>query len=117
MHHDTRKILVRNSSDRPLRISRCQKLGHVVDIRYDNCFLANIESAFNSATVPPQTAPFFEHELFWASTPTDPSMETTLNNGVRVYEDEHAVTLLSQLVAKYLSIWESKGFVRIPPER
>ena len=117
MHHDTRKILVRNTSDRPLRISRRQKLGHVVDIWYDNCFLADAESAFSSATVPPQTAPFFEHKLSWAPTPTDPYMETTLDNGVRVYGDEHVVTLLSQLVAEYPSIWESDGFVRIPPER
>lgn len=91
MHHDTKKVLVRNTSDRPLRISRCQKLGHVVNIRYNNCFLADVESAFNSATVPPQTAPFFEHELSWVPTP----IETTLDNGMRVYGDEHAVTLLS----------------------
>ena len=104
IHHDTKKILVRNTSDRLLRISRRQKLGHVVDIWYDNCFLADVESAFHSATVPPQTAPFFEHELSCAPTPTDQSMETTLDNGVRVYGDERAVTLLSQLVAKYPSI-------------
>ena len=113
MHHDTKKVLVRNTSDRPLRISCRQKLGHVVDIRYDNCFLADVESAFNAATVPPQTTPFFEHELFWAPTPTDPSMETTLDNGVRVYGDEHAVTLLSQLVAKYPSIWESGYYLNV----
>ena len=117
MHHDTRKVLVRNTSDRPLRILRRQKLGHVVDIRYDNCFFVDVESAFHSAIVPPQTTPFFEHELSWALTPIDSSMETTLDNGVRVYRDEHAVTLLSQLVAEYPSIWESEGFVRIPPER
>ena len=117
MHHDTRKVLVRNTSDRPLRISRRQKLGHVVDIRYDNCFLANFESAFHSATVPLQTTPFFEHELFWAPTPIDPSMEITLDNGVRVYGNEHVVTLLSQLVAECSSIRESEGFVWIQSER
>lgn len=104
MHYDTKKVLVRNTSDRLLRILRHQKLGHIVDLWYDNCFLADIKSAFNSATVSLQTAPFFEHKLFWASTPTDPSMETTLDNEVRVYRDKHTVTLLSQLVAKYPSI-------------
>ena len=44
-------------------------------------------------------------------------MVTKLENRVRVYGDEHAVALLAQLVAKYPSIWESKGFVQIPPER
>ena len=104
MHHEIRKVFVRNTSDRPLRISHRQKLGHVVDIWYDNCFLADVESVFYSATVSPQTAPFFEHKLSWVPTPTNPSMETILDNGVRVYGDEHAVTLLSQFVAKYPSI-------------
>ena len=117
IHHDTSKVLVRNTSDCLLRISRRQKLGHVVDIRYNNCFLTDVESAFYSATIPPQTAPFFEHKLSWAPTPTDPSMETTLDNGVRVYRNEDAVMLLSQLVAEYPSIGKSEGFVRIPPER
>ena len=53
IHHDTKKVLVRNTSNHPLRISRCQKLGHVVDIWYDNCFLADAEFAFHSATTPP----------------------------------------------------------------
>lgn len=49
--------------------------------------------------------------------PTNPSIERILDNGVRVYGDEHAVTLLSQLVPKYPSIWKSEGFVQISPER
>lgn len=53
MHHDTKRVLVRNTSKWPLRISRCQKLGHIVDICYDNCFLTDAKSAFNSVTVPP----------------------------------------------------------------
>ena len=117
IHHDTKKVLVRNISDRPLRISRRQRLGHVVDIRYDNCFLADTETAFDSATIPPQTTPFFEHGPFCTPTPTDPSMVTTLENGMSVYRDKHAVALLAQLVAEYPSIWESEGFVQIPPER
>lgn len=111
MYHDTKKILVKNTSDRPLRISRHQKMGHVVDIRYDHYFLADAKSAFYSSTVSPQTAPFFKHELSSTPTPTDSYMETILANGVRVYRDKYEVTLLAQLIAKYLSILESKGFV------
>lgn len=113
IHYDTKKILVRNTSDRPLCISHCQKLGHVVDIWYDNCFLSDAKSAFYSATVFPQTAPFFEEELSCTPTPTNASMDTTLDNGVRVYKDEHAVTLLAELIAEYPFIWEYKSFVRI----
>ena len=117
MHHDTKRVLVRNTSKRLLRISRCQRLSHIVDIHYDNCFLADVKSAFNSATVSPQTAPFFEYELSCTRTPADPSMETRLDNGVRVYRDKHVVALLAQLVTEYPSIWESEGFVQILPKR
>lgn len=104
MHHDTKKILVRNTSDCSLSISRRQKMGHVVDIWYDNCFFADAESAFYSATIPSQTAPFFEHELFCTPTPTNPSMETILDKRVRVYRDKNEVTSLAQFVAEYPSI-------------
>ncbi len=115
--HETSKVLVRNTSDRPLRISRWQKLGHIVDIRYDNCFLADVESAFQSATVPPKIQPLFEQEPSLAPNPTEYLIETRLHNGVRVYGDTHAVAQLAQLVADYPSILESEGFVQIPPER
>lgn len=104
IYHDTKKILVKNSSDHPLHISRYQKMGHVVNIRYDNCFFADAKSAFDSATVPPQTVPFFEHELSTTPTAINLSMKTTLANGVRVYGDKYEVTLLTQLVAEYFSI-------------
>ena len=117
IHHDTTKVLVQNTSEQPLRISRCQKLGHVVDICYNNCFFANAEVILNSAIVPPLTAPFLEHKPSLAPTPTDPSMERTLDNWVKVYGDKHAATLLARLVAKFPTIWESQGFVQIPPER
>lgn len=63
IYYDTKKIFVRNISDCLLRISHYQKLGHVVDIWYNNCFLADIKSAFNSAIIPTQIAPFFKYEL------------------------------------------------------
>lgn len=116
MHHNTKKVLVKNTSDRPLRILRHQKLGHIVDICYDNCFLANTESAFNLVTVPPQTAPFFKHRFSYTSTPTGLSMKTRLDNGVRMYKDKHVVALLAQLIINYPSIWKSEGFVQISPE-
>ena len=116
IHHDTKRVLVRNTSERPLRISCCQRLGHIVDIHYNNYFLADAKSVFNSVTVPPQTAPFFEHELSYTLTPVILFMETRLDNRVRVYRDKYAVVLLAQLVAKYPSIWKSEGFVQIPPE-
>ena len=117
IHHHTTKVLVRNMSDQPLRILRHQRLSHVDDIRYNNCFLADAKAALNSATVPPLTAPFFKYKPFCAPIPTDPSMERTLDNGVKVYRDKHAATLLARLIAEFPTIWKSQGFVQILPER
>lgn len=112
-----KKIFVKNISKRPFRISLSQKLGHVVNIWYNTCFLTDAKSAFYSATVPSQTLPFFKKELSCTPTPIDPSMETKLDNKESVYSNKHAVTLLAELVAKYPSIWEFESFVRIPSKR
>lgn len=69
-------------------------MGHVIDIWYNNCFLADVKSVFYLATVSSQTMPFFKYKLSCILTPTDPSIETPLDNGVRVYKDKHEVTLL-----------------------
>lgn len=39
--HETLKILVKNASDRPLYILRRHKLGHLLDIAYDNYCLVD----------------------------------------------------------------------------
>lgn len=39
--HKTSKILVRNTSNRLLHILYCQKLDHIINIAYNNCFLAD----------------------------------------------------------------------------
>lgn len=114
--HTTTKILVSNTSDRSLRVPRHQKLGHIVDICYENCFLVDAQATFDSAAFPPRAQPFFDLHARVALAPTDTLMETQLDNGVRVYGDEVAVTEISELVAQYPSIWESEGFVQIPPE-
>lgn len=44
-------------------------------------------------------------------------METVLDNGVKVYGNAAAVKQIADLVVEYLTIWESKAFVQIPPKR
>ena len=104
IHHDTKKVLVRNTFDRLLRILHCQRLGHIIDICYNNCFLADADSAFDAAAVPPQTTPFFKHKPSCILTPSNPFIKMTLDNRVRVCGDKYTVTLLVQLIANYLSI-------------
>lgn len=53
MYHDTKNVLIRNIFDQPLQISRCQRLDHIIDIRYNKCFLAEAKTILNSATVSP----------------------------------------------------------------
>ena len=105
------KILVSNTSNRPLCIPRHQKLGHVVDICYENYFSADAQATFSFAAFLPKAQPFFNLYAGVALAPTDTLMETQLDNGVRIYEEKVAVREISELVAQYPSIWESEGFV------
>lgn len=97
----TTKILVSNISDPLLHILQHQKLGHIVDICYKNCFLANIQAIFNSAVFLPKAQSFFNlyAGIALAPTDTDIPMETHLNNGIEVYRDKAAVREISELVA------------------
>ncbi len=115
--HRTSKVLVRNAPNESLRIPRHYKLGHLINITYDNCFLTDTQSALDIATSllllyqPPSCSsdsPFLATNL---------CMETVLDNGVKVYGDVAAIKQIADLVAEYPTIWKSKGFVQIPPER
>ena len=113
----TLKVFVKNASNESLHIPRHHKLGHLIDIAYDNCFLTNTQSALDIATSPPlsyQPPSYTNDSPFLA---TDPSMKTVLDNGVKVYGDAAAIKQIADLVAEYPTIWESKGFVQIPPKR
>ncbi len=116
MAYETSKVLVRNSSDLPLCILRRHKLGHLLDIAYENCFLTDTRSAYDAASVPP-SSPFSNLGAGPTLPPTDTLMEKVLKNRIRVFENANAVRQISDLVAEYPSIWESQGFVKIPPER
>lgn len=111
INRETIKVLFGNTSDRLLCISRQQKLGHFVDIRYNNCFLVEVKFALHFEVFSLRVLAFFKLEYFCTPTPTDSSMKTRLDNGVRVYGDKQAVVLVVYLIAKYLMIWELGGFV------
>lgn len=95
IYHETTKILVKNTSNRPLPISRYQKLSHMVGIRYNNCFLTNIKSILNSAIFLLQNLLFFKHKSSCILIPTNQSIEMRLDNKIKVYEDKHTVILLA----------------------
>lgn len=43
--------------------------------------------------------------------PVDLSMETRLDNGMKIYKDKQAAILLAQLIIKYLFISKSEDFI------
>ncbi len=107
VNYQTSKMLVRNNSRQMLRILRYYKHGHLIDIAYKNCFLANTHSALDAATFPPLLQYFSEYNTSPPFLATNSSLETVLNNGIRVYGDKTAVRQIAELVAEYPTIWES----------
>ena len=113
----TSKVLVRNTSSQTLRIPRRHKLGHLIDIAYENCFFTDTYSIRDAATSPPLSQHLSSHDAGSSLLSTNSSLETVLSNGVRVYGDPAAVKQIAELVAEYPTIWKSQSFVQIPPER
>lgn len=116
IEYEITKVLVRNTSNCPLRISCRQRVDYAIEICYNNYFFAKAEFVLHAVTISSKASLFFEHESSYILIPTNLFIETRLNNGVRLYGDEQAVVLRTHLIAKYLTIWESEGFVWIPPE-
>ncbi len=115
--HQTSKVLVRNTSSQTLHILCCHKLGHLIDIIYENCFLADTHSIRDTATFPPSSQHLSSHDTGSSLLPTNSSLEMVLSNRIRVYRDSAAIKQIAELVAKYPTIWESQGFIQILPER
>lgn len=95
IYYDTIKVLVWNIFYWSLCILCHQRLGYIVDIYYNNCFLTNTKFVFYLVTVFPITIPIFKHKPSYISTSTNLSMEMILDNRVKIYGDKYAVTLLA----------------------
>lgn len=84
---------------------------------YENCFLANTHSICDAATSLSLSQHLSNHDASPSLLPTNSSLETVLNNKIRVYGNTTAVRQIAELVIEYCTIWESQGFVQIPPKR
>lgn len=115
--HKTLKVLVKNVSDRPLYISYRHKLGHLLDMAYNNYFPMDTQFSYALAAVLPSLYSFSNVSARPILLPTDYLMETILKNRIRVYGNINTVKQISDLVAEYPSIWKSQGFVQIPPKQ
>lgn len=117
MDYKTLGILVKNASDQLLCVTCRHKLGHFLDITYNNCFLIDTQSAYEAASVLPSLHSFTDPNAGFALPLLDASMKTVLENGIRVFGDASTVEQISNLVTEYSSIWESQGFFQIPLEQ
>lgn len=78
-------VLVCNESQCAVRLPLKQKLGLITKVFYENYFQAGLD--LDTAKMLPKATPLYEsHQEIKVST-VDPSLETKLLNGVRVYGD------------------------------
>ena len=115
LDHTSSKILVRNDAERSIQIPRRHRLDSITEIPFENCFATSVDH--DAASTPP-TSPLLFHERNGITIPpADAGLETELPNGIKIYRDRQAVEKITRLVNEYPSIWESSGFVQVPPER
>ena len=115
LNHTSSRILVRNDINRSIQIPRSHRLGYITEILFENCFATSVDH--DSASSPP-ISPILFHE--WSGItilPANTGLKTELSNGIKIYGDRQAVEKITRLVNKYPSIWESLGFMQVPPER
>lgn len=117
MDYETSKILVKNASDLLLCVPRWHKLGHFLNMTYDNCFLIDTKSAYSAASIPLSSHPFSVLGAKPTLSPIGALMKTILENRIKVFEDADTIRQISDLVAEYPSIWEFQEFVQIPPKQ
>ena len=86
-----------------------------MEIPFKNCFATSVDH--DAASTPP-TSPLLFHERNGITIPlADAGLEIGLPNGIKIYGDSQAVEKITHLINKYPLIWESSGFVQVPPER
>lgn len=104
VNHKISKILVKNTFDCLLCTPRRQKLGHIINIAYDNYFLVDTKAGFDLVVFLPTALLFVNLSAGLALAPVDIFMKTQLDNGVRVYGNVAVVEEISKLLMEYFSI-------------
>ena len=71
---------------------------------------------YDAAFTPPTSFFLFYERNGIIIPPADVGLEIELSNGIKIYNNRQAVENIICLVNEYPSIWESLGFVQVPPE-
>lgn len=109
--YQTSKVLVRNTSNHILHFLHCYKVSYLIDIIYDNYFLINAHSCFDSATSPPSLQQLPGHSANPPLLPINSSLETILNNRIRLYRNIASIRQIAKLMVEYPIILKSQDFV------
>lgn len=112
--HTSTKVFVRNHADYAIKILLHHRLGCVTELPYESYFATSIDVDITST---PPILPTIFHDRNGISISSFIDLETELRNGIKIYGDRETVGSITRLVDEYPSIWESSGFVQIPPER
>ena len=84
-------------------------------IAFQNCFATSVDH--DVAFILPTSPLLFHERNGITSPPADTGLETELLNGIKIYDDSQAIEKITRLINEYPLIWESLGFVQVPPER
>ena len=115
LDYTSSKIFVQNDAKCAIQIPRCHRLGYITKILFKNCFATSVDH--DAASTWPMSPLLFHERNGITILPADAGLETKLLNGIRIYGDRQTVEKITRLVNEYPSIWESSGFLQVPPER
>lgn len=106
MDYKTLKINVRNAFDQLFLISCQNKLGHLLDMTYENYFLIDIKSAYDTVFVMLSLHFFLNHTTRLILLPIDTSIETVCKNKIGVFRD---TSIMKQIFDLGWSIHQSES--------
>ena len=108
-------VNVRNDKEVPLRISRRQRIGTILEYEAGESYPVEVDNHSLAAKSGDSEAPAVaEFTRLLDPKPAitrtiDPSMETKLSNGITIYGNEADVTAIQHVAEQHPRIWEDSG--------
>ncbi len=115
VNYTTCNIFIRNTTHQSLQVPNNHRLVAITEIRYKDLFQTDLGPT--SAALTPKRLSLHEARTGVKVSVFGLSLETTLDNGVKIYGEPNTVEQLYKLVKSFPSIWGSSRFVKIPEEK
>lgn len=113
LNYTSAKVCVHNNVDHTIKIPLHHRLGCVTKPPYKNYFVTSAD--FDVVSTPPILLTIF-HDRNGISILPAGNLQKDLPNGITIYKDKEAIDAITYLVDEYPLIWESSGFIQIPPK-